>query len=163
MIVIQERRLEAEDIPGEQSILKIQIIVTSLVLEVQSLLIICRLVSILTLNLLFLYVKITITIFLICQDLKDVTSQVHYEKYRCEKLTSMALNKEVIQNPKYCSFIYTLLNDQNLIYIVKIIYKDFYLLVERICEIVVNFKARNYTLKIIGLDNDICFELQNCK
>ena len=29
------------------------------------------------------------------QDLKDVTSQVHYEKYRCEKLTSMALNKEV--------------------------------------------------------------------
>ena len=29
------------------------------------------------------------------QDLKDVTSQCHYEKYRCEKLTSMALNKEV--------------------------------------------------------------------
>ena len=29
------------------------------------------------------------------QDLKDLTSQCHYEKYRCEKLTSMALNKEV--------------------------------------------------------------------
>ena len=29
------------------------------------------------------------------QDLKDVTSQCHYEKYRCEKLTSLALNKEV--------------------------------------------------------------------
>ena len=29
------------------------------------------------------------------QDLKDVTSLCHYEKYRCEKLTSMALNKEV--------------------------------------------------------------------
>ena len=28
-------------------------------------------------------------------DLKDVTSQVHYEKYRCEKLTSLALQKEV--------------------------------------------------------------------
>ena len=32
------------------------------------------------------------------QDLKDVTSLVHYEKYRCNKLTAMALNKEVIWN-----------------------------------------------------------------
>ena len=29
------------------------------------------------------------------QDLKDVTSQVHYEKYRCTKLTALALSNEV--------------------------------------------------------------------
>ena len=33
------------------------------------------------------------------QDLKDVTSQVHYEKYRCQKLTSMT--KEVRKSSKY--------------------------------------------------------------
>ena len=39
------------------------------------------------------------------QDLKDLTSQCHYEKYRCEKLTSMALNKEV-RNLKHTSSFY---------------------------------------------------------
>ena len=33
------------------------------------------------------------------QDLKDVTSQVHYEKYRCEKLTALAAGKEVSHLP----------------------------------------------------------------
>ena len=39
------------------------------------------------------------------QDLKDVTSQVHYEKYRCEKLTALAAGKEVCQLPSWIGLV----------------------------------------------------------